>query len=1823
MFYNQTKDGYLLDIFADAAASVALSSVPSMQDQIPLLVDVFCPDLNFDPVKVLVNGDHQGEEEGNKLIVHDSSHQLGLVGLLDFVLASKGDCREQLVSLCLMQLEKLPEMARTSVDVGFFGEEDPEHFESFSFEIGARLLKIAELHPDVREQITDSIWKWVTSLVENVLDGDGGNTSGSRTCLTGLASALSLSPPTIHSNGHLESLTLTLRRLLNLPKRLTTVGIEVLRIIRTFLAFLIDPEESKVSADGVWDALIVGKAVTVSNVGRYSALLQEVVKVCSVERWSVIVQESLESLEVDVVLPFFHACVQTLVFASLLLNEDQTEMIDKCFAFLRSIEAIALDSIQSEILLTTTEALAVLSKNNPAHAELVTEKITKCISDPNPALLNDADEALCSILRNCQGDVLAKCIKKSGSSSKVKSSLFAIINVLGTWNQRGHSATTSIKIAASCAHALKSVAPILKSTQLIEVVIPALVKVLQESQDDSLKEIIWRCLGDIGMSCDPDVFKEIFFLAVKESPSKISQVGKMLAKNARLTEALLEKVLGVFMEKAAKINQKASIDAATSTDLLSLASTLRDICENEQFPQDTFFSTEVVSLLRNFWIYAVGFLLKQNGAGWPEEWVPILNAVALRTPPLLLPKDRRNLEADLNSNSVIRGLFTEQLLSRCRQNLQIAFKSRTVDTKGVSPNSAVFLLAVFHMESLRVARSSLEECLMYLRDESYYNSDIYSILEVIVDEVMTSYLRSKHLVKSSVRRSIHVLIESSGYRLPKVRIFSSRSLKRLMAAVPGMLWDRKMIFTVIDLVQFLDAKNYSDSLKRDLLKQRLGFDIVFVDDLDRASAFNDFKGVASHIITMALERSASETSSLLQAYLADLQLNFPELFILEESYISEFMSKFSKRRKGVATDVVKSLSVRANYIGEIRGLYKAFSALTGLVKHAISKSYRPLALPNRSEQVATILKNDIKALSGIGDRIAFIKAAYPALYRASAAIVTSVKIDEELFHLVCRTSLQHFSVETLEISLPIWNWILSSRPELSSRTFMEIFAVWERTILEKKGLYSNDRTSKNPFMGKLTYAPSEKLTKDTESCIVHLKWLRFLRRKYKEGSVRSKDYTRLYAKFICLAIDGIRSLSLSSTVRETVFLLATLGLQIAEELDAVRDPSAYVIWTSVIKLAFEWFTLTPTLLKAEESPSWLSIFYNNLKAYRGDKKVPLTDLNPVRLSVKSPFTTGRKVEGADAISLLILLLENEMTKSLIWINPMSNPTPDSPSLAKERDAKVLRLLPIAWDINPRMAVHIPKRFQDSSTVEIPPSVPPTDLMGDPGSLHHFTASVKGSNEQLRYLMFWAPIPPVTAVSLLTSKPPLEPWCLQYAVYVLDYFPIEQVFFYVPQLVQALRYDSAGYIELFILKAAKFSQLFAHQIIWNMKANMFKMVKEGKHEEKMILLQPDTLKPTLDRIIDKIVASLSGDDQEFYEREFKFFREVTGISGKLKPFIQKSKAEKKKKIDEEMRLIKVDAGVYLPSNPDSIVIDIDYDSGRPLQSHAKAPFMATFKIKKVQDDKKVEIKETTKVDALWQSVIFKVGDDCRQDVLALQLISICKSIFANSDLDLYLYPYRVVATDPGCGIIEVIPKSISRDMMGREKVNSLPNYFEEKFGTTDSFAFRKAQDAFIRSLAAYSVILYIVSIKDRHNGNIMFDDQGHILHIDFGFILDIAPGGIEFEASPFKLTTEMIAIMGGDATTPEYKRFSDLVVRSYLAIRPYSDQIVDMVRLMLDSGLPCFKGEQTIAKLRDKFQTGKTDRQAADFMMAQIKVAHENQFSRMYDRFQNLQNGIPF
>lgn len=529
----------------------------------------------------------------------------------------------------------------------------------------------------------------------------------------------------------------------------------------------------------------------------------------------------------------------------------------------------------------------------------------------------------------------------------------------------------------------------------------------------------------------------------------------------------------------------------------------------------------------------------------------------------------------------------------------------------------------------------------------------------------------------------------------------------------------------------------------------------------------------------------------------------------------------------------------------------------------------------------------------------------------------------------------------------------------------------------------------------------------------------------------------------------------------------------------------------------------------------------------------------------------------------------------------------------------------------------------------------------------------------------------------------HPFILQYAMRALESHSMDVRFYIVPQLVQALRYDALGYVERYIFETAKQSQLFAHQVIWNMKANSYKdedsqivrMPLPRWHHACVVYClltrpQPDPLKPTLDRFMDAMIASFSDEERDFYEREFSFFNEITGVSGKLRPYIKKSKAEKKEKIEEELRKIKVEVGVYLPSNPDGVVVGIDRKSGKPLQSHAKAPYMATFRIQKTRKYEQGQggaqsfdgpvaksrvgpiasggssaADSVTETYEVWQSAIFKVGDDCRQDMLALQLIAAFRSIFTTVGLDVWVNPYRVTSTAPGCGVIDVLPNSISRDMLGREAVNGLYDYFVTRYGGEDSIKFQEARTNFVKSMAAYSVISYLLQFKDRHNGNIMIDDAGHIIHIDFGFCFDIAPGGVRFERAPFKLTSEMVAVMSGTGTghththtshihgsggssheqltsTQPYRWFESLVVKAFLASRPYSNKLGHIVSLMLDSGLPCFKPD-TLKNLHDRFVLDKTEREAADFMRELVRKSYMSLSTKGYDQFQLMTNGIPY
>jgi phosphatidylinositol 4-kinase len=109
-------------------------------------------------------------------------------------------------------------------------------------------------------------------------------------------------------------------------------------------------------------------------------------------------------------------------------------------------------------------------------------------------------------------------------------------------------------------------------------------------------------------------------------------------------------------------------------------------------------------------------------------------------------------------------------------------------------------------------------------------------------------------------------------------------------------------------------------------------------------------------------------------------------------------------------------------------------------------------------------------------------------------------------------------------------------------------------------------------------------------------------------------------------------------------------------------------------------------------------------------------------------------------------------------------------------------------------------------------------------------------------------------------------------------------------------------------------------------------------------------------------------------------------------------------------------------------------------------------------------------------IFKVGDDIRQDVLAIQVITLLRDAFERAGLGLYLRPYGCLPTGYECGIIEVVPNCKSRAALGELSDRGLYDIFTAEFGAPGSAAFERARFNFIVSEAAYAVASYLLQVR---------------------------------------------------------------------------------------------------------------------------------------------------
>ncbi|KAK0240113.1 kinase-like protein [Armillaria nabsnona] len=269
-----------------------------------------------------------------------------------------------------------------------------------------------------------------------------------------------------------------------------------------------------------------------------------------------------------------------------------------------------------------------------------------------------------------------------------------------------------------------------------------------------------------------------------------------------------------------------------------------------------------------------------------------------------------------------------------------------------------------------------------------------------------------------------------------------------------------------------------------------------------------------------------------------------------------------------------------------------------------------------------------------------------------------------------------------------------------------------------------------------------------------------------------------------------------------------------------------------------------------------------------------------------------------------------------------------------------------------------------------------------------------------------------------------------------------------------------------------------------------------------------------------------------------------------------------------------------------------------------------------------------------SVIVKTGGDLRQEQLATHLIREFQRIWEEEKCQCWARYFHILITGGSSGLVETITDAPSihsikkaeyarRIAQGRLGHVTLFDHFKSTYGDPSSAKFIRAQRNFAKSLAGYSVITYLLQIKDRHNGNILLDRDGHLVHIDFGFILSNTPGNIGFEAAPFKFPSEYIEVLGG-ATGQSFLEFRRLFREGFEAARKHCDRIITLVELMQkDSALPCFavSGEQTANQLRERFQPSLTHSLIGEHVDRLIDSSLGSHWTRLYDSFQYYSQSI--
>jgi hypothetical protein len=372
----------------------------------------------------------------------------------------------------------------------------------------------------------------------------------------------------------------------------------------------------------------------------------------------------------------------------------------------------------------------------------------------------------------------------------------------------------------------------------------------------------------------------------------------------------------------------------------------------------------------------------------------------------------------------------------------------------------------------------------------------------------------------------------------------------------------------------------------------------------------------------------------------------------------------------------------------------------------------------------------------------------------------------------------------------------------------------------------------------------------------------------------------------------------------------------------------------------------------------------------------------------------------------------------------------------------------------------------------------------------------------------------------------------------------------------------------------------------------------KHNENILIEDNDNINLSL----------YSSNLSEVLEKQLSIFPKNDKIFDKwanLEKSLPLSKDELNKKDDKKIAMKETTSAF-----DDFVLLDFDIEQINPFGEPKEKNFEKIFKTSCFKKFSTYRVK----------CFIAKANDDMVQEMFALQLIKKFEEIFKS--VNIFVKSYEVIITSSTSGLIEFLNNSSSIDgiLKNIPKDWDLNKFFRYYFKGKD---FARVQENFANSLAGFCLLSYYLDIKDRHNGNIMINNEGRIMHIDFGFLLGTSPKNLGFERAQFKLVKSYVDILDG-FDGKMFKHFKAQMVNGLIETKKYFRIISTMIQIMSHTNMPCLAGQNIdtlIDNLNKKFLFGYTKEQIEKYVDEMIKNNYENFWTRKYDQFQYWTNGI--